>query len=468
MVYTDFVFDGSLMGGIWALMMEIPSGMHFWDFNWGEIAHIETLYCSLAITLGGALCACAGIGGGGIIVTALMVCGALTPYDAVPLSKAVVFFGAMCQLALNFGKKQTDANGNEKDLIDWGIVRIIVPMALTGTLLGVLLNAGAPGWGIVIMLVMVLGSMTMMTLTKGLEQREQEISGEEAPSGPASPPDQGAGEDKNLLSTFFGPTEEQMAEMEQQKAELLAHQTMKRITSYIMLGTLLLLCVVCGVLRHHMGFCLDGLATGVKADADAACQHPVLQVFFRNHMEQWLTNKGTALGYMTTMLAFPITICMLIGCYFAKDLVDQGWPLSKIIMYQTMALVTGLLAGLVGIGGGLIFSPFLLVCGVEPAVAVATSATCVIFTSSSTTMQYMLIDRVHMALAVWYGLINIMSSYIGTKLVHHLQVIFAKQRSIITFIVAAAVGVSALMSIYKAVQEFQTPARQLIQTPIQG
>merc|ERR1719271_1896741 len=111
---------------------------------------LSTVWCSIAMAIGGVLCAAAGIGGGGIIVTVLMVCGALTPYDAVPLSKAVVFFGAMMQLALNWGKKQTTQNGeSEKELIDWSIVRLIVPMALTGTLMGVLLNFGTPGWSIV-------------------------------------------------------------------------------------------------------------------------------------------------------------------------------------------------------------------------------------------------------------------------------------------------------------------------------
>merc|ERR1719324_2217060 len=154
------------------------------------------------------------------------------------------------------------------------------------------------------------------------------------------------------------------------------------------------------------------------------------------------------------MLALPITLCAVIGGYFAHDLTTQGWPLNKILMYQTMALITGLLAALVGIGGGLIFSPFLLITGVEPAVAVATSATCVIFTSSSTTFQYMLIDRIHMALAVFYGLVNVAASNIGTQMVHYLQAHFAKQRSIITFVVASAVGVSAIMAVWKAFQEF--------------
>merc|ERR1719420_2204195 len=89
------------------------------------------------------------------------------------------------------------------------------------------------------------------------------------------------------------------------------------------------------------------------------------------------------------------------------------------------------LAGLIGIGGGLIFSPFLVVSGVEPAVAVATSATCVIFTSSSTTLQYILIDRVKMALAIYFGVVNIMASYWGTKLVHYCQRAFASRKSVI-------------------------------------
>merc|ERR550537_1338197 len=111
----------------------------------------------------------------------------------------------MAQLALNLGKKQTTADGQEKDLIDWGIVRIIVPMALTGTLLGVLFNEGTPGWMIVVLLTVVLGSMTLMTLGKGIEQRDEEMK--EQVSGSSSSGDQPSGEQSNLLSAFFGPSE---------------------------------------------------------------------------------------------------------------------------------------------------------------------------------------------------------------------------------------------------------------------
>merc|ERR1711972_293185 len=85
------------------------------------------------------------------------------------------------------------------------------------------------------------------------------------------------------------------------------------------------------------------------------------------------------------------------------------------------ALLTGLMGGLVGVGGGLIFSPFFLLMGMEPSVAVATSSTCVLFTSSSTTMQYMFTDRIMMALSLVYGIVTLVASYIGSTLVHTLQ-----------------------------------------------
>lgn len=300
------------------------------------------------------------------------------------------------------------------------------------------------------MLAVVLGSMTSMTLQKAFEQRQQEQDGTNVHDEGNV---QGSQEDNSLLGTFFGPSEE-----EKEKEKLLKEtQASKRINSYIMLVALLAICVVCGVLRHHMGVCIHGLKTGIQEVADEKCSHPVLQVFFRNHMEKWLQSKGTAVGCMTSILALPIMTCMCISIYFSYDLKTQGWPVQKLVMYQTVAFITGMLSALIGIGGGLIFSPFMLVTGVEPAVAVATSSTCVIFSAASTALQDLLIDRVHMALALFYGSVNIASSAFGTKLVHYLQTQFSKQRSIITFIVAGAVGVSMIMAVYKAAREFKMP-----------
>merc|ERR1719387_1386327 len=118
-----------------------------------------------------------------------------------------------------------------------------------------------------------------------------------------------------------------------------------------------------------------------------------------------------------------------------------------------MAFITGALSGLVGIGGGLIFSPFFLVSGVEPAVAVATSSTCVIFTAASTTMQYLLTDRVIMSLTLLFGVVNLVASAAGTKLVHLLQEKFGSRKSFISGIVLVGVLVSFILGVYKFIDK---------------
>merc|ERR1719350_2269169 len=113
------------------------------------------------------------------------------------------------------------------------------------------------------------------------------------------------------------------------------------------------------------------------------------------------------------VIAIPIAFCTLVAAYYTRQVLSQrrGWNLKRCLLFQSTSAVTGVLAGLVGIGGGLVFSPFFLLMGLDPAVAVATSSTCVIFTSSSTAMQYLLADRIIMTLMLVYGVVNLIASY---------------------------------------------------------
>merc|ERR1719329_1089492 len=144
------------------------------------------------------------------------------------------------------------------------------------------------------------------------------------------------------------------------------------------------------------------------------------------------------------MLHYGRQLC----CTTSRSEEEGAWPTHEVLKYQAVSACTGCLAGLVGIGGGLIFSPFFLLMGVEPAVAVATSSTCVIFTSSSTTLQYLLTDRIVMTLAIAYGIVNLVASYLGTSFVHCFRTIITR-KSYITGIVAVGVAISAGLSVAK-------------------
>merc|ERR1719163_191830 len=146
-----------------------------------------------------------------------------------------------------------------------------------------------------------------------------------------------------------------------------------------------------------------------------------------------------------------MSICFTIVLGYGSTLVRQEqWQPKEIVLYCTMAVLTGCFAGLVGIGGGLVFSPFILWMTGDPAVAVATSSTCVIFTSSSTTFQYLLTDRITMSLTIIYGLVNMVASYVGTKTVHMLDTL-KNRKTLISGIVLLGVIASVCLSVYKLV-----------------
>ncbi len=88
-------------------------------------------------------------------------------------------------------------------------------------------------------------------------------------------------------------------------------------------------------------------------------------------------------------------------------------PLELIFMYMPVGLIAGILAGLLGVGGGLVIVPMLVFCfvyqGVEQAVimhlALGTSLASIIFTSVSSSSGVRLTGGLYAALylAFWLG-----------------------------------------------------------------
>jgi len=210
--------------------------------------------------------------------------------------------------------------------------------------------------------------------------------------------------------------------------------------------SLLACIIISGILRFHMRACEEELG---GLSGHGACEHLAMRVF-NGHMKEWMRSEGTAWAMQNGIVVLSMSFCLFASAFYGSYTYQvAGWKCSDILMYQAMGVATGLLAGLVGVGGGLIFSPFFLVMGMDPAVAVATSSTCVLFTSSSTTLQYVFTDRVVMSLALVYGLVTMVASHIGTSLVHRLQDTFKGRSSYISAIVAVAVALSAVLALTK-------------------
>lgn len=408
----------------------------FWVFESEALFGKQVLLCAPMLFLSGILCSAGGIGGGGVYVTLLMVVGQLAPRDAVPLSKAIVFLGSLSSLVLNLRKMYQPGAGSSRSLIDYSICRIVVPASLLGTLLGVLFNRIAADWLIVSSLCVILGSMTVMVTRTAIRQRHEEDLEYKTPEDTTHLP---LGQD---ATGSYGAS------------ELFSSGKKRSLGAFckqdlFLGGGTLLTVVCCGVLRAHASACAAEM-NGPSLHVREACHHPINALFYRNTLEGWMMRPVMAEAIQHTFLVVPICLCLAVMVYHSRVCITkEGWSLREVALYEGMGVTTGCLAGLVGIGGGLIFSPFFLLLGVEPHVAVATSSTCVIFTSSSTTLQYLLTDRIITSLAVIYGIVNLLASWTGTSFVHFLQDNFQTRKSYITMIVALGVFVSAVLSVVK-------------------
>lgn len=430
---------------MWVEPLQSPDALvrhPFWIFDWEEVVHPNVLVCSVVLFFSAVLCSAAGIGGGGMYVALLMVVGRLSPHNAVPLSKAIVFFGSVASLAANLRRLWSPRARLARSLIDLDALRVVVPGALIGTFLGVLLNWRTRDHVIVVLLTALLCFMTAMVLRTAWRQHCEE---------------QDAADEVDPLERVPLMQEEPPVEPTVEASTICmggrwckAEATPLTCTDAAAAGLMMFLVVMGGILRFHMQACDAEQRSQGNA---GSCKNPIIVNLFGGRLEFWMRDAVTAVVLQHTLTSLPLWSCVFMAMYYGR-LVHQlsHWKLHVVLAYQFTAVGTGLLAGLVGVGGGLIFSPFFLIMGMEPAVAVATSSTCVFFTSSSTTIQYLFTDRIVMSLALVYGLITLLASWAGTSLVHFLQDRFKGKRSYITLVVALGVALSAALSLLKFVQ----------------
>lgn len=126
---------------------------------------------------------------------------------------------------------------------------------------------------------------------------------------------------------------------------------------------------------------------------------------------------------------------------------DICWDTSsvlKLLRYPSIAILAGTLGGLLGIGGGMIVSPLLMELGVIPTVAAATSAMAVLITSSSATMQFLLIGNLNIEHMMWFMGVGIIGTFVGQTVVNHSVKKYGRL-SVVIFTVAGIMCIAVIL-----------------------
>jgi uncharacterized membrane protein YfcA len=93
---------------------------------------------------------------------------------------------------------------------------------------------------------------------------------------------------------------------------------------------------------------------------------------------------------------------------------------QKLHVLLRNSYLAGIIAGLLGVGGGMVMNPVMLNLGFLPEVSTAVSAFCVFFTSSSTTTQFIIQGAVTVQDSVVFLVVSAVGSYIGGNLISKL------------------------------------------------
>jgi uncharacterized membrane protein YfcA len=137
---------------------------------------------------------------------------------------------------------------------------------------------------------------------------------------------------------------------------------------------------------------------------------------------------------------------------------DIEWNFKNTFFLPALSSGIGIGSGFLGIGGGLIAGPLLLALDLVPQVSIATSGFMTLFTSSSTTTQFLILGRIDPTIAIWYGSLGFISGYLGNRFVGELVKKYKKQ-SYVSFIVSISIVLSTIAMIIVQLAQYMDHIR---------
>jgi Sulfite exporter TauE/SafE len=128
---------------------------------------------------------------------------------------------------------------------------------------------------------------------------------------------------------------------------------------------------------------------------------------------------------------------------------DIQWNAKATIAYPVVCCMAGLFAGMFGVGGGIVKGPLMLAMGVHPAVAAASSAVMILFTSFTATTSFLVFGLLVMDYAAICLVIGFLATLAGQIGLSYLMK-RAQRNSYIAFSIGGVVLLSAILMTFQS------------------
>ncbi len=303
-----------------------------------------------------------------------------------------------------------------RPVIDYNMALFLAPMEMAGAVLGVIIQRVFPNWLFLCFAALVLGFTAHKTFKKffaayakdkAAKAERIELANRES-SKLAEAADANGEEEKKAseaVNDVEGNGEEETVEEEDDPKQLEQRRKYLEEDSrqYPMekISYLILLWIGLTVITFLKG------GKGVDSVIGITCQDAGFYVLVAAQF-LWTLGFAAVFGWKNVK---GVNERVAVNYPFNEN--DVMWDFKKLQYYSFFTFVAGIVAGLIGIGGGMVLGPLMIVMGVNPRVSTATTATMILLTSSSVAVMFVMSGLVPWQYAVYFFCVCLMGAYIG-------------------------------------------------------
>ena len=338
------------------------------------------------------------------------------------------------------GDGDGDGDGHQRKfytrpLIDYDMALFLAPMEMAGAVLGVIIQKLMPNWLFLSLAGIILGCTSFKTFQKFfsvykkdkedriVEQRIDELvgssggaggGGDDGRSKSACDDSKHKGEENNhsldsagtndhdsLQDVTLRDTAVHLDDADKLAQRRILLQDDARQFPLEKISGLVILWIGLALITFLKG------GKGVDSPIGITCQSPWYPILIISQF-LWLLVFALVFG-----LKLVHRDAKKVAALYPFHKSDVIWDFSKLRFYATFTLIAGIVAGLIGIGGGMVLGPLMLVMGIHPRVSSATTATMIVLTSSSVAIMFVTSGLVPWEYAVFFFCICFCGALVG-------------------------------------------------------
>ncbi|KAG2514196.1 hypothetical protein BBO99_00008651 [Phytophthora kernoviae] len=401
-----------------------------------------------------------GLGGGGLLVPLYIMLMGMSSHEAVPLSKATIFGGAIASFLLNIRKRHPLVRS--RPLIDYETILLMEPMTLAGTIIA--LRTYSKGKKIWVeetdadnkIVKDIVDYWRLLPYESNFKQFQVVARAYLKWKAYNSPKKEEvrlkilagkiSSEDEQSLTGSTETSTEEEVSSDDSENESLVNAVFKKTASVKFLSVEQIAKARRTVPMADMGVLfLTWIGLVLFSMAKGGHGTPSVIGLACGSIGYWLLILVSFPFFMSVTIYFGMKVSRFHTMLQASDYTyakgDMIWTKHAVIKYPALCTAAGVAAGLLGIGGGMVKGPLLLEMGLLPLVSSATSSSMILFTSSATTIQFIILGTLSVEHALWHGMVGFVSGTIGQIGMTYLIKKYRKS-ALVIFLIAIFIGAS--------------------------